>query len=64
MLLFYYKLEQYIPITIQIIGPNNNQAINKSLYSFGGDNLFLYISNDLLNEKFYEINNSINSFSF
>ena len=40
---------------------DNNQAINKSLYSFGGDNLFLYISNDLLNEKFYEINNSINS---
>ena len=38
---------------------DNNQAINKSLYSFGGDNFFLYISNDILNEKFYEINNSI-----
>jgi len=37
---------------------DNNQAINKSLYSFGGDNFFLHISSDSLNEKFYEINNS------
>ena len=40
---------------------DNNQAINKSLYSFGGDNFFLHISSDSLNEKFYEINNSIYS---
>ena len=40
---------------------DNNQVMNKGLYSFGGDNFFLYISNDLLTEKYYEINNSINN---
>ena len=56
-----YKLKKNNNIMKDDDDIDNNQVMNKGLYSFGGDNFFLYISNDLLTEKYYEINNSINN---
>ena len=56
-----YKLKKNNNIMKDDDDIDNNQVMNKGLYSFGGDNFFLYITNDSLTEKYYEINNSINN---